>query len=168
MIAIVGIRYRKSCLPIYGIAITRSQWFLFLDDFEGNANISVAIKTGSPVAVMKAERCDQPSWVVKWSLAGPREITSVWSFSCSNILSSFSADFYHSRLSFIVIMMLLLSLRVCRNDLRNVYNLCLQVLRWQWQRPTSQQLTNTDGTVQDVWNRRWPVARVPSQTSMVR
>ena len=52
MIAIVGIRYRnyaqytvyRSCLPIYGIAIV-----IFLDDFEGNANISVAIKSGSTV-----------------------------------------------------------------------------------------------------------------------
>ena len=57
MIAIVGIRYKnhahytlyKSCLPIYGIAIVRSLSFIFLDDFEGNANISVAIKSGSTV-----------------------------------------------------------------------------------------------------------------------
>ena len=54
MIAIVGICYRnythstlyKSCLPIYGIAIIRSLSFLFLDDFKGNTNISVAIKSG--------------------------------------------------------------------------------------------------------------------------
>ena len=47
MIAIIGIRYRiytnytfyRSCLPNYGI----------LDDFGGNANISVAIKSGSTV-----------------------------------------------------------------------------------------------------------------------
>ena len=52
MTAIIGIIYRnythntlyRSCLPIYGIAIIRSLSFLFLDDFEGNANISVAIK----------------------------------------------------------------------------------------------------------------------------
>ena len=57
MIAIVGIHYRnytqyglhRSCLPIYGIAIISSLSFLFLDDFEGNANISVAIKSGSTV-----------------------------------------------------------------------------------------------------------------------
>ena len=54
MIAIIGILYRnyarftlhRSCLPIYGIAI-----ILFLDGFEGNANISVAIKSGSTCAV---------------------------------------------------------------------------------------------------------------------
>ena len=53
IIAIVGILYRKyayytlyrSRLPIYGIAIVRSLSFLFLDDFEGDANISVAIKS---------------------------------------------------------------------------------------------------------------------------
>ena len=52
-----GIRYGnytdytlyRSCLPIYGITIIRSQSFLFLDDFEGNANISVAIKSCSTV-----------------------------------------------------------------------------------------------------------------------
>ena len=52
MIAIVGICYinyahyslYRSCLPIYGIAIVRLLLFLFLDDFEGNANIRVAIK----------------------------------------------------------------------------------------------------------------------------
>ena len=55
MIAIIGIRYRiythytlyMSCLPIYGIAIIRLLSFWFLDDFEGNANISVTIKSGS-------------------------------------------------------------------------------------------------------------------------
>ena len=36
----------RSCLPIYGIAIVRSLSFLFLDDFEGNVYISVAIKSG--------------------------------------------------------------------------------------------------------------------------
>ena len=58
MIAITGIRYRKythytlyrSCLPIYGIAIIRSRSFLFLDDFEGSDNISVAIKSSSTVS----------------------------------------------------------------------------------------------------------------------
>ena len=57
MIAIIGIRYRyyicytlyRGCLPIYVIAIVRSLSFLFLDDFEGNANISIAIKSGSTV-----------------------------------------------------------------------------------------------------------------------
>ena len=39
----------RSCLPIYGIAIVRSLSFLFLDHFKGNANISVAIKSGSTV-----------------------------------------------------------------------------------------------------------------------
>ena len=51
---IVGIRYRnythyslhRSCLLISRIAIVRSLSFLFLDDFEGNADISVAIKSG--------------------------------------------------------------------------------------------------------------------------
>ena len=60
MIAIIGIHYRnyahctvyRSCLPIYGIAIARSLTFLFLDDFEGNANISVAIKSVSTVVVV--------------------------------------------------------------------------------------------------------------------
>ena len=55
MITIVGIPYRnyahytlyRSCLPIYGIAIVRLLSILFLDGFEGNANISVAIKFGS-------------------------------------------------------------------------------------------------------------------------
>ena len=55
MIAAAGIRYRnytrntlyKSCLPIYGIAVVRLLSVLFLYDFEGNANISVAIKSGS-------------------------------------------------------------------------------------------------------------------------
>ena len=57
MIAIVGICYRnyahytlyRSCLPINGIAVVRLLSFLFLDDFEGNTNISVAIKSGSTV-----------------------------------------------------------------------------------------------------------------------
>ena len=52
MIAIIGICYRnythhtlyRSCLLIYGIAIIRLLSFLVLDDFEGNANISIAIK----------------------------------------------------------------------------------------------------------------------------
>ena len=53
----MGIRYRnyahytlyRSCLPIYVIAIVRSLSFLFLDDFEGNAKVSVPIKSGSTV-----------------------------------------------------------------------------------------------------------------------
>ena len=53
IIAIVGICHRsythytlyKSCLPICGIVIIRLLSFLFFDDFEGNANISVAIKS---------------------------------------------------------------------------------------------------------------------------
>ena len=57
MITFVGIHYRnyayytlhRSCLPIYGITIVKLLSFLFLDDFEGNANISVAIKSGSTV-----------------------------------------------------------------------------------------------------------------------
>ena len=54
MITIVRISYRnytfyRSCLPIYGIAIVRSLSFLFLDDFKGNANISIAIKSCSTV-----------------------------------------------------------------------------------------------------------------------
>ena len=39
----------RSCLPIYGIVIVRSLSFLFLDDFEGNANSSVAIRSCSTV-----------------------------------------------------------------------------------------------------------------------
>ena len=62
MIAIIGIRYRnythytkyRSCLPIHVIAIVRSLSFLFLDDFEGNANISVAIKSGFTVLQLAA------------------------------------------------------------------------------------------------------------------
>ena len=58
MITIVRIRYRnyahytldRSFPPIYGIATVRSLSFLLLDDFEGNANISVAIKSGSTVS----------------------------------------------------------------------------------------------------------------------
>ena len=58
MIAIVGIRYRnythytlyRSCLPIYGIAIVISLSFLFLDNFEGNTAISVAIRSSSTVS----------------------------------------------------------------------------------------------------------------------
>ena len=34
---------------MYGIAIIRLLSFLFLDDFEGNTNISVAIKSSSTV-----------------------------------------------------------------------------------------------------------------------
>ena len=40
----------KSCLPIYRIVIIRSLSFLVRDDFEGNANISVTIKSGSTVS----------------------------------------------------------------------------------------------------------------------
>ena len=36
----------RSCLPIYGTAIVRLLSFLFLDDFEGNANISVLAHSG--------------------------------------------------------------------------------------------------------------------------
>mgnify|MGYP001793208756 CR=1 FL=1 len=54
---IVGIHYinythsalYRSRLSIYGIPIIRSLSFLFLDDFEGNSNISVAITSGSTV-----------------------------------------------------------------------------------------------------------------------
>ena len=57
MTAIIGFRYRKytcytlygSCPPIYRIAIIRSLLFLFLARFHENANISVAIKSGSTV-----------------------------------------------------------------------------------------------------------------------
>ena len=60
MIAVVGIHYRnythytlyRSCLPIYGIDIIRSLSFWFLDYFEGNTNISVAIKPGSTVSML--------------------------------------------------------------------------------------------------------------------
>ena len=57
MIAIVGIHYKdythilyRSYLPIYGVAIITSLSFLFLDDLEAKANISVAIKSGSTVS----------------------------------------------------------------------------------------------------------------------
>ena len=57
MIAIVGVRYRnyayyevyRSCLLYYRVSIIRSLSFSFFDDFEGNAKISVAIKSGSTV-----------------------------------------------------------------------------------------------------------------------
>ena len=54
MTAIVGIRYRNDtlyriCLTIYGIAIVTLLSFSFLDDFEGNTSISVAIKPSSSV-----------------------------------------------------------------------------------------------------------------------
>ena len=39
----------RTRLPIYGIDIVRSQSFLSFDDFEGNANISVTIKSDSTV-----------------------------------------------------------------------------------------------------------------------
>ena len=60
MIAIIGIHYRncthytlyRSCLPIYGIAIIQSLSYLFIDDFEENANISVAIESGSTVSML--------------------------------------------------------------------------------------------------------------------
>ena len=56
MIAIIGMHSRSythynlyRSLPICGIAIVRSLSFLFPDDFEGNANISVAIKSSYTV-----------------------------------------------------------------------------------------------------------------------
>ena len=78
MIAIIGICYRnythytlyRSCPPIYGIAIVRSLSFLFLDGFEGNANISVAIKSGSTVGewrVFISEIVVSPSWAACWA-----------------------------------------------------------------------------------------------------
>ena len=65
MITIVGIRYSNyahytlygSCPLIYGIRIIRLLSFLFLDDFEGNANISVAIKSGFTVHFMLFCNC---------------------------------------------------------------------------------------------------------------
>ena len=53
IIAIIGIHYRNythytiysSCLLLYGIAIVGSLSLYFLDDFEENANISVATKS---------------------------------------------------------------------------------------------------------------------------
>ena len=67
MIAIVGTRYRnytyytlyRSCLSIYRIAVVRAPSFLFLDDFDGNANISVAIKSGSTVSWSENGDCHQ-------------------------------------------------------------------------------------------------------------
>ena len=56
MIAIIGIRYRTYVpYKLYELSahlwdpIVRPLSFLFLDDFEGNANISAAIKSGSTV-----------------------------------------------------------------------------------------------------------------------
>ena len=71
MIAIVGIRYRdythytlyRSCLLIHVIAIVRS--FLFLDDFEGDANISVAIKSGFKVSVLYSTYCSM-AFTLNW------------------------------------------------------------------------------------------------------
>ena len=65
----VRIRYIKythytiygSCLPIYGIAIIRSLSFLFLHDFEGSAEISVAIKSDSTVLVSA-----RPDIILSW------------------------------------------------------------------------------------------------------
>ena len=42
---------------MYRITIIRSLPFLFPDDFEGNANISVAIKSGSTVSTVKRNLC---------------------------------------------------------------------------------------------------------------
>ena len=63
MTAIIGFLYRKyvhytlygSCPPIYGIAIIRSLLFLFLAHFHENANICVAIKSGSTVVENPSE-----------------------------------------------------------------------------------------------------------------
>ena len=75
MINIIGIGYKNyahytlywSCLPIYGIAIGRSLSFLYLDDFERNANFYVAIKSGSTVC----DSLDTPrgSWQVSQIMA---------------------------------------------------------------------------------------------------
>ena len=50
------IPYLGVCPPIYGTAIIRSLSFLFLDDFEGNANISVAIESGSTVIAIRGDK----------------------------------------------------------------------------------------------------------------
>ena len=42
---------------MYGIAIVRSRSFLFPDDFDGNANNSVAIKSGSTVSASITQHC---------------------------------------------------------------------------------------------------------------
>ena len=60
MVATVGTPYRNythytlysSCLPIYGIAIIRSLSVLFLDDSEGNANISVSSESSFTVLLV--------------------------------------------------------------------------------------------------------------------
>mgnify|MGYP001791911330 CR=1 FL=1 len=52
IIAIVGIRcrnYAYRCLLVYGVAVVRSLSFLFINDFEGNAKIS--IRSGSAVHI---------------------------------------------------------------------------------------------------------------------
>ena len=57
MTAIIGICNRnqthhnlyRSYLPIYCTAIVRQLSYLSIDDFEGNANISVAMGPDSPV-----------------------------------------------------------------------------------------------------------------------
>ena len=71
MIVIVGIQYRndarytlcRSFLPIYGIAIIRSLSFLFLEDFEGNTNISVPIKSSSTLKLAEMSSNTAESWL---------------------------------------------------------------------------------------------------------
>ena len=80
MLAIVGIRCRhytlyKSCLPTHRIAIARTLLFWFLGDFEGNANISVAIKSGSAVVSALKDITNNKSKlsvgvVASWALVG--------------------------------------------------------------------------------------------------
>ena len=72
---IVGIHYRsyahynvyRSCLLIYEITVVRSLSFSFLDDFEGNANISVTIKSGSTV-YLQAHSIDKPETFIRYKV----------------------------------------------------------------------------------------------------
>ena len=41
--------------------------FLFVDDFEGSANISVAIKSGSTVSVTAGEAVSSSQWEAEYS-----------------------------------------------------------------------------------------------------
>ena len=101
MITIVEIRYRnynhyniyRSCLLTCGIAIVRLRSLVFLDDFEGNANIFVTIE--SSVTVFhgsKEHKILHELWKMLLSLTfSVRNLTDVI-LPCSQKLPS--ADYY--------------------------------------------------------------------------
>ena len=67
MIAIVEIHCRNyTHYTIYVIATVISLSFLFLDGFQGNANISIAIKSGSTVASKKDVLSLFLDYVIYW------------------------------------------------------------------------------------------------------